>query len=134
MLRNEVLKNEVLQEKQQELLAEVRVAGEQLVKTVAQSVEARYMRHLADQAKNNLQMNLVLRNTGTSKLLTDREREIVILICDGFVTKEISNILGISMRTVDAHRKNIFRKLRLDGCNATLYLVRWAIRQGLVMP
>lgn len=44
--------------------------------------------------------------------LTPRESEILNMICRGFDTRAIANALGISPRTVDAHRVNISTKLR----------------------
>lgn len=48
-------------------------------------------------------------------LLTRREKDIVFLLADGKSTREISDILFISSHTVSTHRKNIARKLNING-------------------
>ncbi len=45
--------------------------------------------------------------------LTEREREVRDLIADGLSSKEIAERLGICIKTVDAHRQNIMRKLNV---------------------
>lgn len=60
--------------------------------------------------------------------LTQREREIIKLICEGYSTKEISEKLFISFKTVDTHRNNIMRKLNL---NNVVSLVRFALENEL---
>jgi len=61
--------------------------------------------------------------------LTPRERETVQLIAEGKSNKEIADIFGISVKTVETHRAAIMRKLRLDSFAA---LVRYAIRNGII--
>ena len=61
--------------------------------------------------------------------VTPREREIVALLCDGHSNKETARTLNISVKTVEAHRLNIMRKLRLSSLSQ---LVRYAIREGIV--
>jgi two-component system response regulator FixJ len=46
------------------------------------------------------------------KLLTDRERQIIELIMDGNLNKEIAFFLTISVSTVEAHRANIMKKMQ----------------------
>lgn len=45
--------------------------------------------------------------------LTERERQIIIMICDGSTTATIAERLFLSTRTVETHRKNIYRKLKV---------------------
>ncbi|WP_280745237.1 MULTISPECIES: LuxR C-terminal-related transcriptional regulator [unclassified Parabacteroides] len=49
------------------------------------------------------------------KQLTKREKEILLLIRQGFLSKEIANKLNISIYTVSNHRKNILTKLEVDN-------------------
>ncbi|WP_025145945.1 response regulator [Pedobacter jeongneungensis] len=57
-------------------------------------------------------------------LLSSRELEIVSLIIEGNTNAEIADLLFLSTRTVDTHRKNIFYKLNL---NNTASLVKYAL-------
>lgn len=67
----------------------------------------------------------------TYRELTDREREVLKLIAEGYTNPEIANLLHISVKTVQAHRGHIMEKLDLHRPAA---LVRYAIRKGLVEP
>lgn len=42
--------------------------------------------------------------------ISGREREIVVLLSDGFISKQIAEKLNISKHTVDTHRRNLIRK------------------------
>ncbi|MDR1723958.1 MAG: response regulator transcription factor [Tannerella sp.] len=61
--------------------------------------------------------------------LTIREKEIIALCREGLQSKEIADRLMISVRTVDTHKNNIFRKL---GINNTVELVRYAMKTGII--
>lgn len=61
--------------------------------------------------------------------LTDRELQIVRLLCEGNSNHEVAGKLGISPRTVEVHRATIMRKLELD---TFAELVRYAVRNNLV--
>ena len=63
--------------------------------------------------------------------LTSREREIVQLLGEGRTNKEVATMLNLSVKTVEAHRANIMRKLRLRSVTD---LVRYAIRNKFVEP
>jgi DNA-binding NarL/FixJ family response regulator len=63
--------------------------------------------------------------------LTARERQIVQLLAEGKSNKEIGGALGISVKTAEAHRSNIMRKLDLHSISD---LVRYAIRNKMVNP
>ncbi len=63
--------------------------------------------------------------------LTDRQREILQLVAEGRLNKEIAHILGISVKTVDFHRGRIMAKL---GVHSTAELTRLAVAQGLITP
>jgi DNA-binding NarL/FixJ family response regulator len=68
-------------------------------------------------------------DTDVGIVLTPREREIVLLVAEGRSSKTIASALGISVKTVETHRTNVMRKLRLRSVSE---LVRYAIRNGLV--
>lgn len=61
--------------------------------------------------------------------LTEREREVLQLICEEYTTPEIAEKLFVSPRTVDGHRNNLLQKL---GCKNVAGLVVYAIRHDLV--
>ena len=61
--------------------------------------------------------------------LTAREREIIQLVAEGQSNKEAASTLGISVKTIEAHRANIMRKLHLRSVSD---LVRYAIRNKIV--
>jgi PAS domain S-box-containing protein len=63
--------------------------------------------------------------------LTERERQVLVLIANGQSTKESAAILGISYKTADSHRSRILEKL---GVHETASMVRYAIRAGLINP
>ena len=63
--------------------------------------------------------------------LSPRETEVVKLIAEGHTSREIADILTISVHTVERHRQNVLEKLDLrDRVALTLY----AVRRGLVQP
>src|SRR4051812_27479200 len=64
-----------------------------------------------------------------SNSLSEREREVLALIADGFNNKEIASRLGLGVRTVETHRERIMRKLNI---HTVAGLTKFAIRQGLV--
>lgn len=63
--------------------------------------------------------------------LTHREREVVQLIAEGKINKEIGHILNISVKTVETHRAASMHKLKL---RTTAELVRYAVRNNIVQP
>lgn len=62
-------------------------------------------------------------------LLTEREKEILIMITNDLSTKEIAEKLHISSRTVESHRKNLLRK---TGSNSVVGLVNYAYKTKLI--
>lgn len=61
--------------------------------------------------------------------LTAREREIVQLLAEGKSNKQTASVLGVSVKTIEAHRANLMRKLRLRSLSD---LVRYAVRNRIV--
>ncbi len=62
-------------------------------------------------------------------LLTPRQREILQLVAEGGSTKEIAHRLGLSVKTIEAHRSQIMDRL---GIHDIPGLVRFAVRAGLI--
>lgn len=66
-----------------------------------------------------------------SGVLTHREREVVQLIAEGKINKQIASTLDISVKTVETHRASAMQKLNLK---TTADLVRYAVRNSLIEP
>jgi DNA-binding NarL/FixJ family response regulator len=64
-------------------------------------------------------------------VLTPRELEVLKLIAEAHTSKEIAQMLFISIKTVERHRQNILDKL---GMRDRVELTRYAIRRGLIQP
>ncbi len=60
--------------------------------------------------------------------LTDRQREILHLVVEGYSAKEIANMLSISPRTVETHKYNMMQELNLK---TTADLIKFAIKNNL---
>jgi DNA-binding NarL/FixJ family response regulator len=65
------------------------------------------------------------------RILTPREEEVLKLVAEGNSSKEIADLLFISIKTVQRHRANLLQKL---GLRDRLDLTRYAIRAGLIEP
>jgi DNA-binding NarL/FixJ family response regulator len=63
------------------------------------------------------------------EVLTPRQREILQLVAEGKSTKEVAQILDLSVKTVETHRAQIMERL---GIHDLAGLVRYAVRTGLV--
>jgi len=63
------------------------------------------------------------------EMLTQREREILKLIAEGYKNKEVANYLCISLKTVEKHRANLIKKLDLHNAAA---LTVFAMEKGLI--
>lgn len=61
--------------------------------------------------------------------LSDREREVLKLLADGMTLKEIAGRLDLSVKTVDAHKTNLMRKLDLHDRSE---LIKYAIQRNLI--
>jgi two-component system, NarL family, response regulator NreC len=61
--------------------------------------------------------------------LTGREREVLKLLAEGRTVRSVAGILGLSAKTVDAHKFNLMRKL---GIHNKAELVMWAIQKRVV--
>ena len=84
-------------------------------------------RHISHRA-----MELILNSSNESnerELLTPTEKEITILIALGKTSKEIAAERILSVHTVNTHKKNIFRKLKVNTAHE---VTRYALRAGLI--
>jgi two-component system, NarL family, response regulator NreC len=64
-----------------------------------------------------------------NRVLTGREREVLKLLAEGRTVRSAADILGVSAKTVDAHKFNLMRKL---GVHNKAELVMWAIQKRVV--
>jgi Response regulator containing a CheY-like receiver domain and an HTH DNA-binding domain len=69
------------------------------------------------------------KTTCVSTEFTERECEIITLSHKGLQCKAIADLLGISPRTVDTHKNNIFKKL---GINSTYEMIQYAVKNGII--
>jgi len=83
---------------------------------IANTVIKDYMQHVSD------------KDISPSQALTGREREVLQLIAEGHSTRQIANDLNISVKTVEARRRQIMEKLDL---NNIADLIKFALREGL---
>lgn len=70
-----------------------------------------------------------LHGLNDQRLLTDREREVLTLIAQEYTNKKIAEELFISERTVETHRKNIFRKTQTHNL---VGLIKYAYANNLI--
>jgi two-component system response regulator NreC len=62
-------------------------------------------------------------------VLSARERQVLAMISSGHTNRQVADTLGLSINTVESHRKHIIDKLDL---HSTADLVRYAIRHGIL--
>jgi DNA-binding NarL/FixJ family response regulator len=65
----------------------------------------------------------------TPNSLTTREREVLQLVAEGYTNREISQILSVSIKTVQAHRSNLMQKLNLHDRGE---LIKYAIQKKII--
>lgn len=67
--------------------------------------------------------------TGSWEILTQREREVLKLVAEGYTTRQIADYLSLSAKTVEKHRANMMRKLGLKNVSA---VTTYAMENGLL--
>jgi DNA-binding NarL/FixJ family response regulator len=67
--------------------------------------------------------------TASQSLLTDRERDVLKLTAEGLRMKDIATSLNIGVKTVEAYRYRLMKKLE---CGSSADLTRYAIREGFI--
>ena len=77
------------------------------------------------------QSSPAVNTTDERRSLTPREVEVLTMVAQGMTSQQIAEQLGISVKTVQAHRANVMEKLELRDVTQ---LVRFAIRTGLLPP
>jgi len=76
-----------------------------------------------------LQRGIQLKKRSAWDTLTQREREVLKLIAEGYKNREIAEMLCISVKTVDKHRTNLMRKLDIHNVST---LIAFAMERGLI--
>ncbi len=61
--------------------------------------------------------------------LTERQKEVLKLVAEGHTSQEIADLLGVSIKTVNSHRENIYQRL---GTNNLAELIKIALRLGMI--
>ena len=105
-------------------------AAEELVVAVREALAGRT--YITPRIANDVLQNLMshpAEGTKDGSDLTTREREVLQLLAEGKIIKEIAAILNVSPRTVEFHKNNLAAK---TGLRTTAELARYAVRQGLV--
>lgn len=95
----------------------INILGEELERTTIS-------RDYYSKEYNNLSELLLI-----DKNLTKREKQVMFLIADELTNQQIANRLHISKRTVEGHRKNILKKLKLKN---TAALIKYLIKNSMV--
>lgn len=84
---------------------------------------------IRDKNPKNFETEAVPRSVSELNQLTDREREVFVLVTEGKSSTEIGQILKISPRTAEIHRANMMRKL---GFSRQIEVVRFALANNLI--
>lgn len=75
---------------------------------------------------------LALNNRNTrASVLTLREQEVMRLLAEGRTVREVASELSLSIKTIEAHKLNLMRKLDIHNRSS---LVEYAVRAGLIQP
>lgn len=98
-------------------------SADELVAMVRTAVE-RGANHVLDGPLGRVQEMLP-----RTRILTAREREVLKLLAEGRTVRSVAALLGLSIKTVDAHKFNLMRKL---GIHNKAELVMWAIQKKVV--
>lgn len=104
---------------------------EELIKAIKNIMDGQH--YFSDDATQAILQELVSPDVKSSREpeevnITDREMEVLRLIVDEYTNQEIADELFVSVRTVDAHRRNLLQK---TGAKNTAGLVKYAIKSEL---
>jgi len=105
---------------------------DELVKAIQTVMEGK--NYFSNDVKDAIFMQMIGKKTSTGKIigepipLTRREKDVLQLIVEEYTNQEIADKLFISVRTVDAHRRNLLEK---TGARNTAGLVKFAIERQM---
>lgn len=103
----------------------------EIIEAIHQVQQGRY--YVSQQTFEAIRQNIASNDTIRSKftagdgMLTEREKEILLLVCQEYTNKEIGEKLSLSVRTIDGHRNRLLKKV---GARNTAGLVKFALRSG----
>ena len=109
-----------------------RATGDELVKAVREVVSGGMPLDPAVAArlvKDYVRLVQGQEEAAAAGALTPRELEVLKLVAEGHTTQDIADRLGLSRKTVDAHRTNLMRKL---GLHDVTEVVKYALRHGII--
>lgn len=86
-----------------------------------------YSAEVSEKIMNSLMKREAIENDYRYVELTEREKEVLILISKEFTTKEIAEQLFVSPHTIETHRKNLISKLQVRNVTG---LVKYAVQMG----
>lgn len=121
LYRKQLLQKRAIEERNGQLV-KLNLQKDQLIEMIKEEPEL---------SENNPQIEAIANDTVPLPeiKLSKREKEIIEQCCKGLISKEIAANLDISVRTVEAHKNNIFRKL---GISTTNELVAFAFKSGII--
>lgn len=61
--------------------------------------------------------------------ISNRQRQILLMIAKGHKSQVIAEELGLSVHTVNNHRKNMLKR---TGCRSSTELIMWGVKNGLI--
>lgn len=85
--------------------------------------------YFSQEIMQKMAMRLNRRNTSKYETLSEREMEVLVLVCNGLANQEIARKLFLSPKTIEVHKSNIFRK---TGVKNSAQLVIYAIKKGFI--
>jgi DNA-binding NarL/FixJ family response regulator len=108
-----------------------RSAGAELVTAVKAAArgESFFSPPMASMLLEDYRVRLQHEESDDVGMFTEREREVLQLVAEGKTNKEISDLLTVSIKTVQTHRAHIMEKL---GAHDRTDLVRYAMRKGII--
>ena len=108
-----------------------RSAGAELVTAVRAAArgESYFSPSMASMLLEDYRVRLAHEDGDDVGMFTEREREVLQLVAEGKTNKEISDLLTVSIKTVQTHRAHIMEKLDVHDRTD---LVRYAMRKGII--
>jgi DNA-binding NarL/FixJ family response regulator len=103
------------------------VTGEQSVAAIRAGAEDIILKEYLSRISSSLKEALAVRRP--LHKLTERQVQVLRLVSEGYRTREIAERLGLSVKTVESHRGEIMKRLRVHDVAS---LVRYAVRVGLM--